>query len=281
MIVVGGGAAGRAVALTLGRALRRVLVIDSGRARNDCAGAVHNYATRDGESPGRMRELGFAELRAYSTVEVREGAVAHVTGDLAEGFGVGGERGRRVVLASGVEDVLPDVPGVAELWGRGVYHCVYCHGFEVRGQRLGVLGAGRGDVARHLTRFSADVTWCGDGSEVPRIPGVRGVRERVAGVGRGWVEFVGGGRVGCDALFLRAGVRQRSDVPGLLGCAFLEDGRVRVDELFRTSVGGVYAVGDMAGRAGVPSVGAVIVSAASGMVAGGVVDMDLLREDAG
>src|SRR5689334_4196645 len=142
VIVVGGGAAGLSAALTLGRARRRVLVIDAGAPRNRFAAHAHGFLGHDGIDPAELLDRGRDEARAYGAT-IRLGAVERVE-DADHGLAVtlaGGESlsTRALVVASGLTDVLPDIPGLAELWGKGVLHCPYCHGWEVREQRLGVL----------------------------------------------------------------------------------------------------------------------------------------------
>jgi thioredoxin reductase len=173
VVIVGGGPAGLNAALTLGRARRSVLLVDSGRPRNAPAQAVHGFLTRDGLPPAELRRIGRQQLAAYPTVEVRDTEVldVRIVGEPSGGFLVtlaegSVTRARRLLLATGLVDQLPPIDGLAELWGNSVLHCPYCHGFEVRGQALAVLG---GDpraiqLAAHLTRFSPDVALCTNGA---------------------------------------------------------------------------------------------------------------------
>jgi len=163
VVVVGGGAAGLSGALALVRSRRRVLVIDAGSPRNAPAGHVHNFLTRDGTPPGDLLALGRAEVAGYGG-EFVDGAVAAASRDddgfvvtLADGREV---RARRLLVTSGLVDELPDVPGLAERWGRDVLHCPYCHGWEVRDQPIGVLATGALAVHQALMfrQLSADVT---------------------------------------------------------------------------------------------------------------------------
>jgi len=165
ILIVGGGAAGRSGALTLGRVGRSVLLIDAGRPRNSAASRAHGFLGHDGISAPRFREVTSDELRAYPDVTVHEGTVAELKAAPDEPFTArlaGGERvsAARVLLATGLRDLLPEVPGLADAWGRSVLHCVYCHGWEVRGRPLAVLGSRKTDVllALHLRRISAEVT---------------------------------------------------------------------------------------------------------------------------
>ncbi|MGV9309403.1 NAD(P)/FAD-dependent oxidoreductase [Nonomuraea sp. NPDC003727] len=295
--VVGGGPAGMAAALTLGRMRRSVLLLDAGHGRNAPAEAVHNFLTRDGTPPSRLRELGRQELSAYATVEVREETVTGVrAGFRLQLSGGGTAQARRLLLATGLADDLPGPRGVGPLWGRSAFHCPYCHGYECTGRTVAVLGAepARVRLALQLTRLAADVTLCTDGR--PLDPAQRatleanGVAVRCEAVARlegsgdrlDQIVFESGPPLAREAVFVVNAPRQRSDLAARLGCATFADGCVEVDEFARTSVRGVYAAGDMARRATVPvPLAAVVAAAASGAVAGAALDQDLLGDDFG
>jgi thioredoxin reductase len=164
VVVVGGGAAGLSGALTLARARRSVLVVDGGEPRNAPASGVHGFLTRNGTNPSALLEAGREEVRRYGA-ELLDGRVASAE-RVEDGFVVtlddGGSVGaRRLLVATGLVDELPDVPGVRERWGRDVLHCPYCHGWEVRNQAIGVLASGPLSVHQALLfrRLSADVTF--------------------------------------------------------------------------------------------------------------------------
>ena len=173
-VIVGGGPAGLAAALTLGRARRPTLLVDGGEPRNAPADHMHNVLGHDGLPPAELRSRGRAELAGYPTVTVEDDDVLSAE-RLDDGtFSVvrargGAVRARRLVLASGVVDATDRVPGMAELWGRSVLHCPYCHGYEVRDRALGVLGATghHAFIATLLTRYSDDVVLFTDGDEAP------------------------------------------------------------------------------------------------------------------
>lgn len=163
VVVVGGGAAGLSAALVLGRSRRSVLVLDSGQPRNAAAAGVHGLLTRDGISPAAYVAIGRDEVRSYGGHVVDVQALA-VRGDVDHGFvvamGDGREvRARRVLVTTGLIDELPDIPGVSEQWGRGVLHCPYCHGWEVRDQAIGVLAVTEQAAHQALLfrQWSADV----------------------------------------------------------------------------------------------------------------------------
>ncbi|MFF4986371.1 NAD(P)/FAD-dependent oxidoreductase [Streptosporangium saharense] len=300
VVIVGGGPAGMAAALTLGRVHRTTLLVDAGEGRNATADAVHNFLTRDGTPPAKLRALAQEERAAYETVRTRTATVTAVRA-LADGFELdlsdGGTAGtRRLLLATGLADDLTGPRGVEALWGRSAFHCPYCHGYECTGRRVAVLGAGpaRVRLALQLSRFAADVVLCADGE--PLDPSARdtlesyGLAVRCEAVTRlegtdGRLEqvvFEGGPALSRDAVFVVNVPRQRSDLAARLGCATFDDGCVEVDEFGRTGVPGVYAAGDMARRATVPiPLAAVVAAAASGTLAAGVVDQDLLCADFG
>ncbi|NEW48990.1 NAD(P)/FAD-dependent oxidoreductase [Nocardia cyriacigeorgica] len=303
VIVVGGGSAGLSAALTLGRTHRHALVLDSGAGRNAPAEAVHNFFTRDGVPPARIREIAHEQLRSYPTIELRNGTVQGVR-QLPEhrGFAVrltdGGEvESKRLLLASGVVDELPDITGIAQLWGRSVFHCPYCHGFEASGRSIAVIGAtpDRIRLALHLSRFSSDVALCTDGAtDLPEaargplaaagIPVHTGLvaEFRSAGTKLAAIAFADGGELPREAAFVTSTPVRRSPLPEQLGCSMFADTTVEVDEFHQTSVTGVYAAGDMARRASVPMpFAAVITAAAAGTIAASAIDQDLLSHDFG
>jgi thioredoxin reductase len=298
-IIVGGGPAGLAAALTLGRGRRRVLLVDAGEGRNAPAAAVHNLLAHDGTPPEELRRIGREQLARYGSVRLREAGVERAQALPEEGFRLrlgSGEvvAARRLLLATGLVDELPAIDGLAALWGRSAFHCPYCHGFEVSGRRLAVLGAGpeRVRLALQLTRFTDDLVLCTNGEPLDREPAGLLAANGVPVVDAPVTRFEGGdGRLARivlegaaalerDAVFIPTMLRQRSELAARLGCALLPDGCVEVDELARTSVPGVYAAGDMAHRAALPRpFAAVSWASASGTLAGAMLDQDLLGAD--
>ncbi|SEM29493.1 NAD(P)/FAD-dependent oxidoreductase [Nonomuraea pusilla] len=304
VVVVGGGPAGLNAALVSGRQRRRVLLVDSGAPRNAPAQETHMLLSRDGLSPTALREAGQADLRAYPTVETRSAEVVDasaLTSGNASGFELtladgGREHARKVVLATGQTDVLADVPGLAERFGRGVFHCPFCHGYEAREQPIAVLGSDFPSVMLALyvaDRFSDDVVLCGNGEAPPDEHRERlekagvGVREERVTELRGEpgaleLRLEGGTPLLRGAVFHRTRTRQHSDLAERLGCELLPDGCVRVNEFQQTSVRGVYAAGDMARLEALPdAMTFVVTGAADGARAAIWVDQELFREDAG
>ena len=268
VIIVGGGAAGLSAALVLGRARRRVLVVDAGEPRNAPSTAAHGVFTRDGTPPSELLRIGREQLRPYGSVEYRLGEVtqAHDTGN---GFAVGlaadgEERARKLLLATGVRDELPAIPGFRDLWGQGVYHCPYCHGWEARDLPLAVYanGAVAGHLAPLVRNWSADVVLLTDGpaeladedrarlaaldipvreERVARLEGKRGRLDRV--------RFASGEALPRHGLFVRPAIRPNNALAEQLGCALTDGdpipGLIEVDAGNQTSIPGVYAAGDV------------------------------------
>jgi len=268
VLIVGAGSAGLSAALTLGRCRRRVLLADGGPPRNAPSPAVHGFLTRDGVRPAKLLELGRAQLAPYPTIDVQELKITRLH-QLAKGFRAEGTTSEgaawagtasRVLLATGVDDLLPALPGFRELWGTGVLHCPYCHGYEVRDQPLAVYGRGKAAVglALLLTNWSKDITVVTDGPGHLTDYGRQRLRHhhiglrqepvaRLVGGPDGLlrcVEFTDGTFLERTALFLHAPQEQRSALAADLGARLTHKGAVWVDKNSQTSISGLYAAGD-------------------------------------
>ena len=289
VVVVGGGAAGLSAALVLGRARRRVAVVDAGAPRNAPAAHMQGFLSRDGIPPADLLVAGRAEVTGYGVELVED----QVTG-IAPGFFVrlaGGAvlRARRLLVTTGVVDELPDIPGVRERWGKDLLHCPYCHGWEVRDQPLGVLGTQPGSVQHALLvrQWSDDVVFFGHthgltsteraqlqarGIQIVRGEVARLVVEadRLAGV-----QLVDGRTIPRAAVFIRP--RNVPHADGLLaglGCEVDDAGFTVVDATGRTSALGVWAAGNV-----VDPRAQVIASAGAANAAGIAINADLVQED--
>lgn len=291
-IVVGGGAAGLSAALVLGRARRTTLLIDSGEPSNSMAPGIGGLLGSDTRPPADYYASGREELAAYPTVEFRGGEV--VAGErLDTGFGVelvdgSSEIARRVLLATGMDYRLPELPGIEERWGRSVFHCPFCHGWENRDKPLGVLNRG-GSLL--LGAWSDDVTLFTDGpaelsSEEHRRLDAAGVaveERRVTGLhGQHGtltaVEFRDGSRRPCGGLLVPFTLHQRGALAEQLGATTAPPGAIaadalEVDERFATSVPGLYAAGDVSSQ--VPSIASAV---AAGQQAAAMLVVDLMTD---
>lgn len=294
VIIVGGGPAGLSAALMLGRCRRTVLVFDSRKPRNASSRALHGYLTRDGTPPSEFLAMARLELTKYPTVELRDAEVATASCGGDGRFSVSlatGEQcvSRKLLLATGVVDNLPDIPGFRELYGTSVFHCPYCDGFERADQPLAIYGQGeRGSgLALELTAWSRDLVLCTDGpADLPedardklRRNGIAVREERVARLAAedgvlAHVVFADGSRLPRRALFFTTGQVQRSDLLERLGCEFTEKGTVRTGKYETTHIPGLFVCGD-ASRA----VQWVIVAASEGAEAAFAINTDLVKED--
>lgn len=296
-IIVGGSFAGLAAALQLARARRNVLVIDAGLPRNRFASESHGVLGHDGKPGSQLLAEARQQLLAYPTAKVFSGRVSRVQAGEA-GFVVEAEdglrwfTGRRLLLATGVADVLPEIPGLRERWGQTVVHCPYCHGYEIGGGSIGVLGTGPMSV--HQAQMFADwgdVTLFTQGvvevsPEEQVLLAARKVRVEpspIAGLLGAAPALEGallqdGRRVAIKALLVGTQVRMASPLAEALGCAFDDSPFgpiVRIDAWGMTSVDGVYAAGDMAR---VPH--SITFATASGVAAGIRLHSSLITEDA-
>ncbi len=266
VVVIGGSFAGMSAALQLGRARQSVRVFDTRQPRNRFAATAHGFLGHDGRTPAEIRDLGRANLANYPTVEVLQSRVSSVERD-ADGFLVQPEgsasiKASRLILAYGLRDELPALDGLAEAWGRNVMQCPYCHGYEVRDRKLGVLYTSEASLhqAKIIPDWSADVTLFTNGQAIDpaalatvKDRGVKVIDETVIGLDLedGWMRKVKtrDGSHALDGLFLITKTHQSSDLASQLGCAF-EDGPfgpyIRVDNLQETSIAGVFAAGDIA-----------------------------------
>ncbi len=297
--VIGGSAAGLAAALQLARQRRSVIVIDAGEPRNAPAAHMHSYLGHDGVAPSDFSSIAREEVRGYG-VEVLDGRAAEVTRAGDDRFRVtlvGGHTvvARRVLAATGLIDELPDIDGLAEHWGRGVIHCPFCHGYEVRDQRIvqivsHPMGLHTAGLFRQLSERLTMVLHSGVSAEHPelgalRAAGVRIVDERAVRVIAGddgrivAVELAGGERVEADAVVIGTRFRPRIDALASLGVAPVEHPTglgdvVDTEPTGETSVPGLYAAGNVTD----PSQ-QVLQAAANGSWVGSMMSFSLARDD--
>ncbi|MGW6197830.1 NAD(P)/FAD-dependent oxidoreductase [Kribbella sp. NPDC055110] len=300
VIVIGGGAAGLSGALALVRFRRSVLVIDDGTPRNGPAGGVHNFLTRDGVPPGEIYALGRQEVQGYGG-EFVNGTVTTARRD-EDGFAVEladgtTYRSRRLLVTTGLTDVLPDVPGLADRWGKDVVHCPYCHGWEVQDQAIGVLATS--SMAMHqvqlFRQLSDDVTLFLHTAPEPTEQQWEELAARGIAVVQGKVEQVevtgdriigvrleGGTVVPRQALAIQTTMRARAGFLADLGLETtlvesngVEVGTaVQVDAMGATQVPGVFAAGNVSNP-----MAQVMPSAAAGLAAAGGINFDLISEE--
>ena len=293
VVIVGGGPAGLSAALILGRSRRKVLVCDNGHPRNEASHAMHGYLTRDGIPPSEFLQIARDQLAPYDTVEMRDNTVisaACVDGRFVTRLATGEDvHSRKLLIATGVRDNVPAIDGIDALYGRSVFHCPYCDGWEVRDQPIAIYGRGeRGyGLSLELTAWSRDLVLLTDGpcelddtqrgrltqlripvreERLERLEGTDGILRRIV--------FAGGDSLERRAMFFTTGQHQQSALAVSLGCEFNDKGTVRTGRYESTHLAGLFVCGD-ASRA----VQWVIVAASEGAEAAFAINTDLIKED--
>ena len=290
VLVVGGGPAGLSAALMLGRCRRRVLVCDLGQPRNRKSHALHGYLTRDGIAPPEFNDLGRRELPIYG-VELRTVGVTgarQVDDHYRVSLGDGTEEAARFLLiATGVIDDLPAIGGFSDCYGRSLFHCPYCDGWEVRDRRLAVFGRGREvtGLSLGLKTWSQDVVACTNGGKLDRrqyerlaANGVAVRTERIARLDHEdgvltSVAFISGDPLPRDAMFFTTGQHPQSDLAVKLGCTLTSRGAVKTGSLCDTNVPRLFVAGDASRDAQF-----VVVAAAEGVKAAVAINKALQAE---
>jgi thioredoxin reductase len=289
VVIIGGGAAGLSAALVLGRARRRVAVVDAGVPRNAPAAHMQGYLSRDGMSPSALLATGRAEIAAYG-VELIDGTVDRIEPGLCVRLHDGRALdARRILVATGVTDHVPDVPGVRERWGRDLLHCPYCHGWEVRDQPLAVLGSNAGSVlhAQLIRQWSDDIIYFAHTQEPTPTEAIeleaRGIRIVHGEVARllveddhlTGVELADGQVIARNVVFVRPDITPHDDdLLAALGCDLDGAGFAITDPTGRTSVPGVWGAGNA-----IDPRAQVITAAGQGSAAAIAINNDLTAED--
>jgi thioredoxin reductase len=290
VVIVGAGPAGLSAATILGRARRRVVVFDDGKYRNEASRGVHGFLTRDGIHPAELRRIAREQLSRYE-VEYR---CLHINSarKTDAGFELTLDDGsllasRKLLLATGVSDQLPEVEGMQRFYGAGVFHCPYCDGWEVRDLPLAAYGKSAAGLAASLKTWSADVILCTDGPanlkpedshrlERLGIPVYQQKLSRVEGADfLDQIVFADGLVLPCRGIFFNTTPSQRCDLAANLGCAFTKKGAVRTGKLEGTNVPGLFVAGDAS-----KDVQFAIVAAAEGAKAAIAINQALQLEDA-
>lgn len=291
-VVIGGGTAGLSAALSLGRARRRVLVCVGGPPRNAVVSHAHNLFTRDGASPSELLEIGRSQLATYNTVHLAQvEVVAAETAGRDGGFRVrlsqGGDvKTRKLLLATGVKDTLSSPAGLQSCWGKNVFACPFCHGWEVQDQPWAVVvpEPGMVPVAKMCLNWTRDLVVCTNGRYTPTAEvaadfirlGVKVLTQPIAEIYPGGLVFQDGSRLPRRAILYRPPQSQRSPLAGQLGCAMDSAGLVKVSGFGATSVAGVFAAGDMT-----TPIQSLAVASAAGNLAGVGVVKDLAHDEFG
>ena len=293
IIIVGGSYSGLAAGMALGRALRNVLIIDSGNPCNKQTPHSHNFLTNDGKPPKEIASLAKQQVSMYGSVSFLKGLAIAGT-KTANGFDIQIETGetfssRKLIFATGIKDTMPDIPGFAESWGISLLHCPYCHGYEVRHQKTGILA--NGDVGYELSslisNWTNDLTLYTNGnstlsdqqrsklgkhkisiveSEIESLENENGYIKKIV--------FRNGVKTNVQALYAKLQFTQHSSIPQTLGCELTQDGYIQIDQGYKTSVQGIYACGDNTTR-----MRTVANAVSAGTTTGLMVNKELIEDD--
>ncbi|SEL43339.1 Thioredoxin reductase [Chitinophaga rupis] len=291
VIIIGGSYAGLSAAMALGRALRQVLIIDSGKPCNRQTPHSHNFLTQDGATPAAIAALGREQVLAYPTVQLKQGKVVNAV-QKDNAFVVTTETGEqftaaKLLLATGVQDIMPPIPGFAECWGISVLHCPYCHGYEVKNTPTGVLANGEMafEFSRMIRHWTKQLTLFTNGPAALKDEQMAQLKDwnvpvqeqPVANIihEKGYLQTIqlqDGSAHPLTALYTRPATPQQ-DIVQSLGCTLTENGYVVIDDFQQTTVPGVYAAGD-----NTTMFRAVSVAVAAGTKAGAMMNKTLIEE---
>jgi thioredoxin reductase len=267
VIVIGGSYAGLAAVMALGRALRNVLVIDGNNPCNKQAPYVHNFLTQDGRPPAGLHALAKEQVARYATIQFLEG-IATAGAQTKKGFEIQiatGEtfRANKLVFATGIKDLQPHIEGFAECWGISVLHCPYCHGYEIANQPTGVLGNGEYgfEFSRLVANWTNDLILytngpstltyaqtaqlCKQGIEIVEI-GIDKLEHANGHLSH--LVMKDGYMPALSTLYAQVPFEQHCEIPVTLGCELTDDGYIKTDSLYKTTIAGIYACGDNVSR---------------------------------
>ncbi|WP_341225382.1 NAD(P)/FAD-dependent oxidoreductase [uncultured Arcticibacterium sp.] len=293
VIIIGGSYAGLSAAMALGRSLRKTLIIDSGSPCNKQTPHAHNFITQDGVKPSEIASKAKAQVLKYPTVSFIEDLA--IKGSKTEnGFQILTKSGKpytakKLVFATGVKDILPVVKGFSECWGISVVHCPYCHGYEIRNQKTGIMA--NGDTAMHLASLVNNLTdkltilTSGkadfDAEQLSKLKKhkIEVIEKEIVEIEHEnghlkYIIFSDGSKEGFTAAYGHIPFKQHTDIPGTLGCQINEQGYIEVDMMQKTSLDGVFSCGDNTSR--MRSLSNAI---ASGNIAGAMANMELSQEE--
>jgi thioredoxin reductase len=293
IIIIGGSYSGLSAAMSLGRALRDVLIIDSERPRNKQTPYSHNFLTQDGKTPMQIATLAKEQVSQYKTVKFYNGlAVRGAKTD--KGFEIRTQAGdlfysKKLILATGLKDIIPDIKGFAECWGISVIHCPYCHGYEVKNEKTGILGNGDYgfEFSRLVNSWTKDLTLYTNGKSTLTTEQTEKLKKHNISVVEDGIDcfeqingkiqnivFNDNSKTSITAIYARPELVQHSEIPAQLGCELTEQGIVKVDAAQKTTIHGVFACGDNSN-----SSRDIALAVSTGMVAGGTCNKEIIQEE--
>ncbi|MDQ0067572.1 NAD(P)/FAD-dependent oxidoreductase [Chryseobacterium lathyri] len=292
VIIIGGSYAGLSAGMSLGRSLRNILIIDNGKPCNRQTPHSHNFITHDGKAPKEISDLARQQVEAYDTVIFHEGSVIKLRRK-DQGFETETSAGekfytKKLILASGVKDIMPDIPGFAECWGISVLHCPYCHGYEVKNEVTGILSDGDMgyEFSKLVYNLTKDLFLFSNGKSVLSKDQKNKLAQNNISLVEDEIEkiehengsirkiiFKSGKEISLKALYAKIPFLQNINASGDLGCELTEHGFIKVDSMHKTNIPGVFACGD-----NVTMMRSVANVVAQGNFTGAVVNKELAEE---
>jgi thioredoxin reductase len=293
IIIIGGSFAGLSAAMSLGRALRNVLIIDSGLPCNRQTPYSHNFITQDGKTPKQIATIAREQVAQYKNVKFYGGTAVRAT-KKKKGFEIKTQGddlfySKRLVIATGLTDIMPAISGFAECWGVSVIHCPYCHGYEVRNEKTGILGNGDYgfEFSRLVSNWTKDLTLYTNGKSTLTTEQAQKLEKNNISIVEKEIQnfehkngqiqnivFSDNSKTSITAIYARPASTQQSDIATQLGCELTEQGRVKVDGSQKTAIDGVFACGDCSN-----SSRDIALAVSSGMIAGGTCNKELIAEE--
>jgi thioredoxin reductase len=291
VIIVGGSYAGLSAAMALGRSLRNVLIIDSGEPCNKLTPYSHNFLTHDGAKPFEIAKQGKRQVLKYNTVKFISGVAKK--GYPGEQFIIELEKGKtfhskKVLFATGLKYTFPEIKGLTQCWGISVVHCPYCHGYETKNKKTGLLGNGDSgfDLSKFISNWTKDLTLFTNGKSTLTSEQTKKLNAHAIKIveneishfdhEKGWLErivFKDGTKEKIKTVYARGEIKQHCEIPVELGCELTEQGYIKIDDSCRTTMTGIYASGDNS-----TPFKAVSAAIAAGSKAGAMINKELIDE---
>jgi thioredoxin reductase len=293
VIIIGGSYSGLAAGMALGRALKKVLIIDSGKPCNSQTPYSHNFITQDGKTPNEIAVLAKRQVQNYDTIMLLDGLATDGTKN-KKGFQIHTTSGetfnaKKLIFATGVTDIMQDIHGYAQCWGISVLHCPYCHGYEVRGEKTGILGNGESgfELSALVSNWTKDLTLFTNGkssltteqtlklkrndikiieTKIKKLEHINGQLQKVI--------FNDATTASIKAMYARSAFDQHCTIPEKLGCELTQEGYIKVDAFQKTTVPGIFACGDNTLR-----MRAIANAVSTGTTAGIAVNKEIVFEE--
>jgi len=292
IIIIGGSYSGLAAAMALGRSLRKILIIDSGKPCNKQTPHSHNFLTQDGNTPKEISETAKLQVQKYDTVKFYNGIAINANKE-DFGFAVKTDseeifKAKKLIFATGLKDIFPKIEGFSECWGISILHCPYCHGYEVKNEETGIIANGEAgfEYARLISNWTKKLTIFTNGksnftkeqAEKLSSKNIEIIEKEILKVNHSEgkvesVEFADNSKAEVKAIYARPDFEQHCKIPIDLGCEINEQGLLKVDAFQKTTVKNIYACGDNC------AMRSLALAVSTGTMAGVVANKDLIEEE--